>query len=352
MIKNAKSVIIIIIFVLVLISTTLFFLDMQKKENYAKELLKYDEVDIFLEDFEISALLIDGDSLYVGGSTGVFLFDSITMKVKKTISKDLELVYSSAMYKDNNRLWIAHDQGIAYYEDGILINLTYPDIPKGRCNTITSYNGAILAGFETGSIIINKENIEFRGIEEGLAEDYVNIVAKDEFDNLWYGAYLRDKRGGLSILVDKDFKLISLDEGLVHKYVTSILPISDYGTLVGCGHLDAGGMSVFKYNDTIPYVFKNYTIKDGLPGPKIRSLYQDKSGFLWITSEMDGLLVTDIDKVFKGESLTGLYIDREQGLSSKEIKMIVENEKYLFLGGKTGLTRIEKALFYRRLSIK
>lgn len=113
--------------------------------------------------------------------------------------------------------------------------------------------------------------------------------------------------------------------------------------------MDDGGLTVFKYNKNIPYIYKNYKYKDGLPGPKIRSIYYDNRDYIWITSEADGILVTTLNKVFTSSTLTGLYIDTKQDISSNEIKIITENEKYIFLGGKIRLTRIKKDEFYNRM---
>jgi len=312
--------------------------------------LKYDELEIFLEELELSALYVDGNDLYVGGSSGLRLLDATTLEVKEVISTDLELVYSSTLYMGIDRLWIAHDHGVAYYKDGQLTQFSYPDVPKGRCNTIAYDHGEIVAGFETGMAIFHSDTIQHLTKKDGLAEDYVNTLAVDSFNQLWVGSYLQTKTGGLSILADNHTLLISTEDGLIHKFVTSILPLQDTGTLVGCGHLNKGGLTVFKYRDHVPYIFKNYTHTQGLPGPKIRNLYQDQHGYVWITSESDGLLVTTVENIFDSHSLDGLYLRTQQGLSNNEIKVIVENDTFLFLGGKVGLTRIRKRAFYPRLS--
>lgn len=180
--------IIFILFLILLFLMSYYFINLQNKELEELAKLKYDEIEVFLKNFKISALHVEDKSIYVGGSDGILLLDSNTMKVKKVISKELELIYSSSMYMDNNRLWIAHDNGIAYYKNNVLTTFSYPDIPKGRCNSITSYNDTIIAGFETGVAIFNNKNITILNSNDGLAEDYVNVISSDEY--IIYGLVL------------------------------------------------------------------------------------------------------------------------------------------------------------------
>jgi len=343
--------IIITLFIIVFIFVSYYLIKVQKEEKIKLEQLKFPEIDVFLDEVEISALLVDGDNIYVGGNEGVYLLNGNTGEIIKTISKDLRLIYSSKIIKYKDTIWIAHDDGISTYKNNIITTYSYPLVPKQRCNDIEIYNDIIIAGFESGMAIFDKDNnITILNKNDGLIEDYVNVVKKDFNNNLWIGAYLRTENGGLSILNNNKWIYFSKEQGLIHKFVTSILPIEKSGTIVGCGHLNDGGLTIFKYKGDVPYVFNSLKKEDGLPGDKIRTLYLDTNNYIWITSEADGILVCDYNLVFEKSKLKGLYIDERMGISNNEIKIICENDKYIFLGGKIGLNRIKKDDFYKRLN--
>jgi len=343
--------IVIFIFIITFFIIGYYLIKIQKQEKIVSEQMKFPEIEVFLKESEISALLVDGENIYVGGNNGVYLLDCNTGQILKTISKDLRLIYSSSIIKHNNDIWIAHDRGVALYKDDKLINYTYPTVPKGRCNDIIIYNDKVIAGFENGEAIFDKNNnITILNTKSGLAEDYVNVLAVDDYNNLWIGSYLRTEKGGLSILdKNNNWTYFSTEEGLAHKFVTSILPIKGEGILVGGGHLTVGGLTVFKYKNERPYIYKIITKENGLPGPKIRCLYLDDKDNLWITSERDGIIICNKTDVFDKKYLNGLYMTTKNGLSSNEIKVICENSKYIFLAGKIGLNRIKKEGFYKRL---
>jgi len=349
--KSIFRNIVIFIFIIAFFIAGYYLIKIQKQKKIVDEQMKFPEIEIFLEDSEISALLVDNENIYVGGNNGVYLLDTNNGKILKTISKNLRLIYSSSILKHNKDIWIAHDNGIALYRDEKLITYSYPIVPKGRCNSIIVYNNKVIAGFENGEAIFDENNnVTILNTKNGLSEDYINVLAVDYYNNLWIGSYLRTDRGGLSILDENNnWTYFSTKEGLVHKFVTSILPINREGVLVGGGHLTAGGLTIFKYRDKKPYIYKVLKEENGLPGPKVRYLYLDNKDYLWITSEKDGILICDKTQVFENEYLKGLYLTIKNGLSSNEIKVICENSKYIFLAGKIGLNRIEKEKFYKRL---
>lgn len=110
--------------------------------------------------------------------------------------------------------------------------------------------------------------------------------------------------------------------------------------LAACGQLMAGGLNRIERTEEGFSVTDTYGAADSIPGAKVRWLYLDTAGYLWITTESDGLIITE------GTELThpidGVVLTWEQGLADNEIKSIAEMGDYYFLAGKYGLTRIEK----------
>ncbi len=357
-----KKIIIGLVYALLLVGFILtgkLFLDVQKNEKEALKQLKVKGIEVFLENTEISGLYVDGDILYVGGNEGVYKLDGQTGEILETVSDKLKLIYTAAIVKSpDDVLWIGHDSGISAFDGTHWKHFTAPDIVEGRCNAILADKQSVWAGFQGGAVRFEASEQgsaeTYRPVmlytkAEGLAENTVNAMDVDPYQNFWFGAYLCNEIGGLSIMHDENWSFHSLAEGLPHKYITSIEYVLTQknhleGALVGCGHLDRGGLALFTYNsEQEPILSKVFTIENGLPGEKVRFIYHDHDGNLWITSELDGILICDDEAPFINEALQGLLLDERHGLSDNEIKVIDENEKYYWLGGKLGLTRIEKS---------
>ena len=310
-------------------------------------------LETYLEDEELSALVIDGDDLYVGGESGVYRFDTKKRKVVETITEDLSLVYSSEMIiTDDGSLWIGHDEGLSIYKKSGVekqwVHFQYPDIPKGRCNTIESIGSKVYAGFQEGVIVLSyKDKWEVDEIittKEGLIEPRVQEI-KDSKIGVWFGSYYCDQIGGVSILSsDKENKwqYLSMEEGLPHKYVTSMEAIyynNENYMLIGTGHLEAGGLAIVKIGKDHLEVIKTYDTSSGLPGNKVRFVGIFK-GDVVITTEANGIMITSLEDLFDDNELSGTVYDRRHGLTSNEIKVVVEAPDGLWLGGKYGINKL------------
>lgn len=343
-----------------------YFYIEQKNEQKQLEQLKQPGIDIFLDDMEISGLYVDGDDMFVGGSDGVYKVNSETGEILETVSDELKLIYTAAIEKTKDDvLWIGHDSGLSAFDGEQWKHFVAPEIPEGRCNTIVVHNNQVWAGLQEGAICIESTTqgtvdgyqvTKTVAQSEGLAENTVNAIAFDPYHNQWFGAYLSDDVGGVSIVNNSKWYYSSIEEGLPHKYVTAIQYIESQkdkksGVLVGCGHLNRGGLALFTYNQNQePVLSKTFNKDTGLPGEKIRQLYQDDNGLLWITSEASGVLICNDEGPFTKDRLEGVLLDKRHGLSDNEIKVIDENDQYYWLGGKLGLTRIEKSVIESLMS--
>lgn len=310
-------------------------------------------VQVFLSDHEISAIIVEEDIVYVGGRDGIFVVDIETGDILEVLTRELSLIYTASMIKSSSGdIWIGHDSGLSLYSNESWTHFEKPEIPEGRCNKIIEENSLIYAGFQEGSAILELDlNNKYRVIktltkENGLAENNVNSIYKDNYNNFWYGAYLSNQIGGLSIDKESGWQYVSVDEGLPHKYVTDIKAFDYDGVdyiLVGSGHLTSGGIALFTTSDDELNLIKTYLRDDGIPGDKIRSLYVSEEEDIWITTESDGLVITNASILLGEESIKGIYLDKKSGLSDNEIKIVGENNKYYILGGRFGITRILKS---------
>lgn len=313
--------------------------DIIKKEN--------PNFKILYENKEISALCVKDEKIWVGMNDGVSILDADSLEEYYYID-GIRLVYSAgmAMSKDGI-MWIGHEDGVTGIdENGSRIDFGWPNIPKGRVNTVEydgekvwigTYNGAALLSIIDGKWRV--ENILDR--EDGLASDSVNVIRTKE-NEIWIGSYLDVEHGGISILENDSVHQLKKEDGLLHPYVTSIQVLDSQNVLVGCGYMDSGGLVLIQQDKTNFYVARTWKKENGLPGDKVRYLYKDQQGYVWITTEYDGVLVMNQGPSIAEEYLSGLYYTENEGLSDNEIKCIVESENHYWLGGKYGLTIIPK----------
>lgn len=313
--------------------------------------------EIFCEGEEISALYLAEDgSLWVGGRDGVKCLDVETGEVTGYVADDLELIYAAEICRSaEGSVWIGHNQGVSVlYPDGVREDHEAPLLTGGRVNAVLCRGQEVLVGtMEGANRFLLREGrwqiAEQYSRENGLLADPVNVLAA-EGDTLWFGSYLANQPGGISILTEDEggesWQYLTVQDGLAHPYINAIL-IQEEQVLAASGQLTAGGLNVLRNSPEGYYVADTFGMEDGIPGEKVRWLYQDHDGRLWITTESDGLILCGDGKM--EHPLKGVCLTWREGLSDNEIKKIVESEKFFFLAGRYGLTRIEKEAVSRLL---
>ena len=192
---------------------------------------------------------------------------------------------------------------------------------------------------------LSKEVVEIVTLltkESGLAEDVVQVI-KQIGNELWFGSYLARDKGGISILSENGWTYLNVDDGIPHSYINAILPLSENKVLIGSGQMIYGGLSLAEKVDDQWKITLNRDQNDGIPGMKVRDLFLDSSGRLFITTEAEGIIILDDPDGLYRTPLEGLVISEENGLSDNEVKCIVECDRCYFLGCKYGLTRWDKS---------
>lgn len=77
------------------------------------------------------------------------------------------------------------------------------------------------------------------------------------------------------------------------------------------------------------------TSEDGIPSGKVRSIFRDSEGILWVGTEDEGMALIDDGGI--------RVISAENGLSHNEVKVYLEDEHgYLWLGTRDGITLLTR----------
>ena len=342
-----SKMIAVILLMAILLTAGAYFYQQTKTNNISSP--PTPGLTVFLPEREVSALLFDGEKLWVGTSDGILLLDPQSGELLRELDTGIRLIYSAGICQTVDGLvWVGHETGVTVFQNGqVIASISAPRIPGGRINTVVpAPENGIWLGAPEGAARITLVGGELQVAQtlwtgNGLAEDFVNVIHIRPDGELWFGAYLASEKGGLSIHNSDGWRYFSTDDGLPHRFVTAILPVGEE-ILIGTGHLDRGGLALLIENDGEWTIKKTYHIDDGLPGEKIRQLYRATDGTLWITTESDGLIVCPSPVSLKQPGLPGLRLKRENGLSDNEIKVIVETESFYWLGGRYGLTRVER----------
>lgn len=309
---------------------------------------KISEFSVMLEGREISALYFDGTYMWVGCNDGLLIYDGDTQELIKTID-ELEVLYTSGIEQTpDGTVWIGHEEGMTGIgADGERMDFSYPDLPKGRINTVEWDGRQLWCGSYSGAarLVMTDEGwsaVQLYGAADGLISDSVNAIRKNG-DELWFASYLDHRSGGLTIMENDRITCIGTEEGLPHPYVTSLQVLPDGAVLAGCGYMESGGLAMVVKEQGSYQVKEVFDDLDGIPGEKVRYLYYDENGYLWITTEYDGILIVDFEKNGLEAPLAGLTYTVDHGLSDNEIKCIAETADAYWLGGKYGLTLINKS---------
>ena len=297
-----------------------------------------------LENRECACILPGGDVVYVGGADGLYLLDAATFELAEQVEipggPALQLVSALHMTPDG-ALWVAHNRGISVRrgdawrtfgrEDGLLDLRANCFCPAGGGLWAGTWGGAYFFTEIDGVYTIQKKLT----VDNGLTDNMVNAIHADGDGTLWFGAYYHSNTPcGLSVLRGGQFSYISVAEGLPHSFVTSICALPDGTHYIGCGYLERGGLAVVRDRK----VSRAYTEMEGLPGPKVRSLFYDGRR-LWIATENDGLLIVTDPKP-DDLQLSGVYLKKENGLPDNEVKQIFEYEGYIYLAARRGVARL------------
>ena len=321
----------------------------------------------------IKVLASQGNHLWLGTGMGVINYDTNSHESYEVYDNQNHLLSNGIFainFDSHNLPWIGTYGGGLSYFDGSLWN---------HYNTPQGLNDAFVYDIEfdkkslwlatwsgvnkvTGDPKSRKnwQSFTVENTEGGLIDNWVYAIEIERSGKIWFGT-----ETGISSLHNGNWKALNHKNGLGATYkqvqhdnqgIMSLfqgqhhfsqaspsipnLQTSDYRpNYVVSMLLDkknrlwigtwGGGLSLL---DTKTLTFRNFTVKDGLPGNFILSLEEDGSGGLWIGTN-DGLSRFD-GKIFQNFSALN-------GLKSKFIFSIEASPDHsLWIGGNRSLSRL------------
>ncbi|RLB64718.1 MAG: transcriptional regulator [Deltaproteobacteria bacterium] len=285
---------------------------------------------------EVSALAIDEDWVWVGGRDGLRRIDRRSYQSHEPPSCLAELRHIRALLLDGSRsLWVGHQSGLTRLTDELCEHHSSTGgLPDDRVNSLVlDGKGVLWVGTWKGAV--RRDGNEWRPYDagDGLAADMVNAMLPSSDGAMWFGSYVAP-RGGLARCRDGRCQRFTTKDGLPHNNVTSIVEAGDGTVWVGTGLMTRGGAAKLEAGGDGWRIAEVIGAEQGLPGPKVRSLFRDASGLLWFGTEANGL-------ARRAPGGWQIWTERD-GLSHQEVKCIAQDDTgAIWLGTRDGVTRVD-----------
>ncbi|WP_339134561.1 MAG: two-component regulator propeller domain-containing protein [Candidatus Electrothrix sp. GW3-4] len=156
---------------------------------------------------------------------------------------------------------------------------------------------------------------------EGLNDAIVFSAYQDKEGSLWLGT-----QPGLERLSEPKFTIYTQDEGLFDDTVNAVLEEKSGEFLVAT---DQGLNLVFSQLE------KTEKLTDRLLQTRIRHLYKDRSGKVWVSTYGRGILILENRKVVQQLSI-------KNGLVSNKVRLVLEDRQgNIWIGTQSGLSRLD-----------
>jgi len=285
----------------------------------------------FRPPHETSALSVEGPWLWSGGRDGLCRFDwkKAEQAGLPSVAPHLERVRSLVL-AHNGDLWAAHLAGIERRAGGAWTRFDSAVGPAAA--VLERRNGDIWAGGEKGLSRWNGARFELIRDSAALGFEGVESLFEDREGSLW-AASAHPTRGGAGRLKpDGVWQDFTHDPGLAHPAVSSFFEDAEGGLWLasGFGH-QGGACRLFKGN------WSRLGKADGLLSDRARTIYRDRRGRMWVSTETEGTSVRVGGR--------WLALTPREGMTGWEVKSIVETQDgALWLATEDGITRIDSAL--------
>jgi ligand-binding sensor domain-containing protein len=252
---------------------------------------------------------------------------------------------------DQGRIWIGHQYGLAIMEGEGHAGQRWstPTFEEGAAPgairaLAVDGEGAVWTGGDRGLFRAEKNSTTLKAVPLPLPDAEISTLMFDRESGLWIGTMghgvFRFNGGAWSHWTVKD--------GLPHPQVTSFLIRKDGAVLCGTGFYNKGGVAVFHRHASSG---GKWRLAKTLPatefaGEKVRSLFEDAQGRLWLGHEYDGITIRQDGKTLR-------FITKADGLPDMEVTLILPRaDGGLWLGTMKGLVHLSPAAVKKLITQK
>jgi ligand-binding sensor domain-containing protein len=229
----------------------------------------------------------------------------------------------------DSNLWIGTFNGLIQYKQGVFL---HHSLGSDRERQVVRALAADRAGnlwigtMNAGLLKYKNGKMESFTTAQGLCSNSISAVAEDFYGNIWVSTLL-----GINVYRGGEWSFYNYPRHVLNNDGQDILIARDSSVWIGT----SSGLLRWNKNS-----FSTYTKADGLSDEVIRSLYQDRSGALWIGTERGGICR------FVGGGFSSFRA--ADGLASDFIDAILEDrEGNYWIGNYTeGVNQLQKSKFF------
>jgi PAS domain S-box-containing protein len=320
------------------------------KSTETFSLLHYGTLDSIIGNNFIYGLAAMENKIYLNTPPALSVYDSETGELQsyfndyQTDGTVYDLGFPLLISSDN-KVWLSSPNGLSVFdpETGEFNNIDSPRL-EDRIITALYENRQkkILIGTQQGLYLVEENEgsvIPLNDINGKISNNFIRSIHQDYEGNYW----IATEGGGLNMIIpDRNYQVSEIryfvnDQGYVSHDITYSLHIDQsnnlwIGTLAGVDKTDLkkSGISIIA-NTEDP---QSYNIMDNV----VSSVYQDKSGRLWIGNWGMGLNILNANRdrnsvVYYKAEFTGTY-----NIPENHLHIIFEDSKgRVFIGTRNGV---------------
>jgi ligand-binding sensor domain-containing protein/two-component sensor histidine kinase len=211
------------------------------------------------------------------------------------------------VFDNDGRLWLGTEDGVSVFDQGSFKNFTSENGLSNNIiysSTLDREGNLWFGTFGGGANLFLGDYFENYTVLDGLANDVVTSIAEAENGDIWLSTY----GGGLSLLRNGQFTTMSLTEGLLDDKVFSLDRDSKgriwIGMRNGLAYLKDGELTILS--------------EEEFPYRKVRQVYEDSKGIIWISTYDDGMVKYDGNEF--------ILITRDDGLADNTVLGTIEGD--------------------------
>jgi ligand-binding sensor domain-containing protein len=322
----------------------------EKKEKLSLKVEKASEVNkipVPKNGFSNAYLDKDGSLWFSSNGGGVYHYNGKTFKhytEKNGLSSNR--VFSIVPDLKNN-LWFGTQNGLTKYDRKQFkhIPLPYRDTLSGwaaKMNPVLSPNAVHSLATDKkdnlwigtaggGAYFYDGTNFKSylteigRKQEDSLYHNWIPFIRKDSKGNMWFASMTH---GGVSRYDGETFTHYMPEDGLSDDMVRTIYEDRSGKIWIGFNGNRTSGLTVYDGG-----AFKTYSLEDGLCSKFIRAIYEDKNGNLWLGAHFGNLCIFDGQKFSE-------FNDNEQTFSGVMF-ILGDSEENIWFGGFNGIWKYD-----------
>ena len=290
-------------------------------------------VDLVYEDRE--------SNVWFQVETGLRQLDPVTGKVKAVTSRSEPAggIIKSIFMDASGKLWFGNSVGLHYLFENKITSFSRerdpqkPDAAFPLYHILETRSGELWVNFQRNEGLYQFAHGKFLKFDPPpeVGGDYVNCMIEDREENLWLGTSV----GGLVRIQHRPVVSYSGLDGLPGEDSWSVCESQDGGIWASSGdgfcRIGAGPVTAY----LIP----------GYPSGKVKTLYEDKSGQLWLGKEAGIGLNASLHR-FKDGKIEDFSTNA--GINSRYIRSLYEDRAgHLWIGTDQGMNRYRDGQFTR-----